>query len=65
MAGEERGPRFANRDEPGYWWDWCGAVVPPKTSRGYETPYREDKIAAHTTVNGRGKIARLRERKKA
>ena len=39
-------------------------VVPPKTKRGYESPYREQKIAAHTTVAGKGKIARLPRRRK-
>jgi hypothetical protein len=37
--------------------------VPPKTKRGYESPYREQKIAAHTTVGGRGKVARALKRK--
>jgi len=38
-------------------------VVPPKTKRGYESPYREQKIAAHTTVAGKGKVARLKRRR--
>ena len=37
-------------------------VVPPKTKRGYDSPYREQKIAAHTTVAGKGKVARLTRR---
>lgn len=49
-------PEFANG------WQWT--VIPPKVpSRGYDTPYREQKIAAHATVDGQGKIARLRRRK--
>ena len=38
------------------------AVVEPKIpSRGYTSPYRERKIVAHTTMKGRGKIARLKK----
>jgi len=40
-------------------------VIPPKVpSRGYASPYREEKIAAHTTVAGKGRIAALRLPKK-
>lgn len=34
-------------------------VIPPKVpSRGYASPYREEKTAAHTTKGGKGKVAR-------
>lgn len=34
-------------------------VMPPVVpSRGYATPYRERKLAAHTTRAGRGRVAR-------
>ena len=38
---------------------WCGtAVMAPKVpSRGYSSFYREEKIVAHTTVKGFGKVA--------
>lgn len=36
------------------------AVIPPKVpTRGYASPYREEKIAAHTTVKGKGRVARV------
>jgi hypothetical protein len=39
-------------------------VIPPKVpSRGYSSPYREGKIAAHTTQGGKGKVARALKRK--
>lgn len=35
-------------------------VIPPKCpSRGYESLYREGKIVCHTTVSGKGKVARV------
>lgn len=41
-------------------------IVPPKVpARGYESPYREKKIAARTTKGGKGKVARVLKRKVA
>lgn len=40
-------------------------VVPPKvSSRGYATPYREEKTAAHTTKDVKGKVALALAKKK-
>ena len=36
----------------------------PKLKKGYESQYREDKIAVHTTVKGKGKVARIKNGKK-
>jgi hypothetical protein len=41
--------------------DAVGAMVvvePRVPSRGYASPYREQKLAAHTTVQGLGRVAR-------
>lgn len=37
---------------------WIVVIPPTCPSRGYESVYREGKMAAHTTVKGRGKVAR-------
>jgi hypothetical protein len=40
-------------------------VVPPTVpSRGYATPYRERKLAAHTTRAGQGRVATALRRKR-
>lgn len=40
---------------------WPATVIPPKVpSRGYASRYREAKIVAHTTQDGKGKVARLK-----
>ena len=40
-------------------WDTVEVVPPVAPSRGYSSPYREQKMAAHTTVGGRGRVARV------
>lgn len=48
--------------------DWMEQAIPKvkgkqKLPKQVIVSYREDKVAAHTTVNGRGKVARALKRK--